>query len=408
MKVTYKLLKEMVREQMLGSRSFLLESPEAETLEEMASILQNKHPFKAMFMFGPAGSGKGYVLKNILKTPGDFKTSNPDDDIEEVFPKFGISMKFANAAEGGDADLEAFQQNRRKALQQASRSKTEDLISIANPIIFDTTGEDVEKMSERIRSLVKYGYDVAVMMINVPTEASVERDTGRKRTVGPTRTTGISQAYQRAVVQQRGYYESLKDIPHVTMLADDIYNNIFNLDTGELLTVPTEVTPEMLPDELNPEKNPEAFPAEKAKAAEAQARLQKWVETPVQNPGGQKLLKGMKALVRASDGRKGQNVDDLINAMAVDDFKSDQDIVDAANHLSALGGGEEARKGAIRSKKDVKGTFRGMTDKSGKAWSPGDLGATGRIKSRETPVPYRENLKKQLAEMIRDIIQSSK
>ena len=378
MKITYKALKEMVESQMLGSRTFLLESPEAEVLDEV-SILKNKHPFKAMFMFGPAGSGKGYVLRNILKTPGDFKTSNPDDRIEEVFPAFGISMKFANSAEGGDPELEKLQQKSRVILQQASRAHTANLISIANPLIFDTTGENVEKLSRRIKALVKLGYDVAVMMINVPTEASVERDAQRDRTVGKVRTTGISQAYQRAVVQQRGYYESLKDIPHVTMLADDIYNNIFNLDTGELLTKPTTVTPEMLPDELNPEKNPEAFATEKEKAQKAAARLKQWVGTPVENPGGQKLLKGMKALVKASGGVLGQNINDLVIAMAKDSLKDDQEIVDAANHLSELGGGEKAISGAIRGRKKTDGSIRQAVKKD-------------------------SNIEEPLAEMIRDIM----
>ena len=65
----------------------LLESPE---LLDEASILKNKHPFKAMFMFGPAGSGKSYLLKNVFNMPGDFVTRNPDEAIEAQFPRFGI------------------------------------------------------------------------------------------------------------------------------------------------------------------------------------------------------------------------------------------------------------------------------------------------------------------------------
>jgi len=381
MKVTYEILKEMVMSQMPSSRSFLLESPVPEILDEV-SILKNKHPFKAIFMFGPAGSGKGYILKNILKTPGDFKVSNPDERIEEVFPAFGISMKFANSAEGGDPELEKLQQKSRVILQQASRAHTANLISIANPLIFDTTGEDVEKMSKRIKSLVKLGYDVAVMMINVPTQASVERDTQRKRTVGKVRTTGISQTYQKNVVQQRGYYDALGKIPHVTMLADDVYNNIFNLSSGELLTKPTRITPEMLPDDLNPEKNPEAFQTEKTKIEKAVARLGQWLETPVENPGGEKLLRGMKALIKTSGGVLGQNINDLVIAMAKDSLKGDQSIVDAANHLSALGGGEQAVSGAIRGKKKADGSIRQAVKKD-------------------------PDVMESLAEVIRDIMRSS-
>ena len=82
--------------------SSLLEAPEM--LDEK-SILKNKYPFKAIYIFGPAGSGKSYISSNLLGIPKDFVVSNPDERIEEVFPAFGISMKFANSETGGDADL---------------------------------------------------------------------------------------------------------------------------------------------------------------------------------------------------------------------------------------------------------------------------------------------------------------
>ena len=83
-KLTLDEIKEIVADA-LSDYYPLLESPEF--LEE-ASILKNKYPFKAFFMFGPAGSGKGYLLKNLLKMPKEFKTRNPDEQIEEQFPNF--------------------------------------------------------------------------------------------------------------------------------------------------------------------------------------------------------------------------------------------------------------------------------------------------------------------------------
>ena len=73
------------------------------------------------------------------------------------------------------------------------------MLAIANPIVFDTTGENVKKMTSRIKALGKAGYDVAVFMVNVPTDVSVSRDQKRKRTVGAP-TKSISSQYQREVV----------------------------------------------------------------------------------------------------------------------------------------------------------------------------------------------------------------
>jgi len=140
-----------------------------------------------------------------------------------------------------------------------------------------------------------------------------------------------------------------------------VYNNIFDLNTGELLTKPTKIAPEMLPDELNPEKNPEAFANEKAKMEQAISRLQQWVSTPVENPAGQVVLKGMRMLVKKSGGKLGQNLNDLVVATANKEFQ-DSEIVAAAEHLSLLGGGEKAVSGTIRGQKPSSAdTIRGMT-----------------------------------------------
>ena len=358
MQITRENLKKMIMESMKATKhSSLLEAPEM--LDEK-SILKNKYPFKAIYIFGPAGSGKSYISSNLLGIPKDFVVSNPDERIEEVFPAFGISMKFANSETGGDADLEALQQKSRVILQNASRAHTANLIGIANPIIFDTTGEEVPKMVKRIEGLTKLGYDVAVFMVNVPTQASVDRDARRQRTVGTNRTSAISVQYQKEVVQGQGYLKALASNKNVTVLSD-VYNNIFDLNTGELLTKPTKIAPEMLPDELNPEKNPEAFANEKAKMEQAISRLQQWVSTPVENPAGQVVLKGMRMLVKKSGGKLGQNLNDFVVATANKEFQ-DSEIVAAAEHLSLLGGGEKAVSGTIRGQKPSSAdTIRGMT-----------------------------------------------
>ena len=133
--------------------------------------MKNKYPFKALYIFGPAGSGKSFMSKQ-LGIPSDFYVSNPDERIEDVFPTFGMSMKFAKFVKGQEKEASPIakaQQTAREVLQNAEQAQTANMLAIANPIVFDTTGEDVETISGRIESWLKVGYDVGIFQIFVPT-----------------------------------------------------------------------------------------------------------------------------------------------------------------------------------------------------------------------------------------------
>ena len=234
--------------------SFLLESPES--LEEVGASRNSKNGFKAVFLFGPAGSGKGFVSSKFLGIPQkeetgndeDFNTVNPDTMMEDIFPAFGITLKFANKEQGDDAGLEAFQQAVRNQIQQWSKNKTNMMLLGAQPLLFDTTGEKVKKMTGRIKALGRLGYTIGVAQIYVPESISVARDQDRERTVGKERTAAISQTYKDQVLDARGYFEALATEPNVHMFGDSVYTNVFQLDadTGTVGEPLEGVTPEML------------------------------------------------------------------------------------------------------------------------------------------------------------------
>ena len=150
------------------------------------------HPFKAFFIFGPAGSGKSFI-KSSLGLPASFISLNVDEVVEKVFPKFGLSLKFL------EGDIEK-KQEVRKLLQQAVSDKTKRKINQALPLLFDTTGENTSKMKRIIRSLIEIGYDVAIFQVNVPPDFSVEADKDRPRTIGEPLTRDISNMYQKNIV----------------------------------------------------------------------------------------------------------------------------------------------------------------------------------------------------------------
>lgn len=347
--------------------SALLESP---AFLKEASILKNKFPFKAIFVLGPAGAGKSFLSKQI-GIPKDFKVSNPDERIEQVFPAFGISMKFVGKRQaeedptGAKAKEMDVQQTARKIMSNATAGHTANLLMIANPLVFDTTGEDTAKILSRAENLMRLGYDVGIFQVNVPTEVSVDRDKKRKRTVGEP-TEIISKQYQQQVVQGQAYMKAASSLPNLTIFGGDIYPNLYDLRDGSLLP---GITQELV-DQIAP-----GFKPEDAKAILAQAKsdVQNFLTPEPANQTGQKILAGMKAMVKASGGKYGQNMNDLSFAgEVVKEFPKIKEIpaiMDAIKILEQLAGEDgtiqkamtTGSKNAIKNKKDVGGqTVRGM------------------------------------------------
>ena len=384
--------------------SMLLESP---SFLKEASILKNKFPFKAIFVLGPAGAGKSFLSKQI-GIPKDFKVSNPDERIEQVFPAFGVSMKFVGKKQADDDSTGAkakemdIQQTARKIMSNATAGHTANLLMIANPLVFDTTGEDTKKILSRAENLMRLGYDVGIFQVNVPTEVSVDRDKKRKRTVGEP-TAIISKEYQQQVVQGKAYMKAASSLPHLKVFGGDIYPNLYDLRDGSLLP---GITQELV-DKIAP-----GFKPEDAKNILAQARtdVQSFLTSEPANPTGQKILAGMKAMVKASGGKYGQNMNDLSFAGEVvkefPEIRENPAIMDAIKILEELAGEDgtiqramtTGSKNAIKGKKDVGDrTVRGMTGSD-----------VGNRKDIPAPDPTKEKFEERLTkEAIYKIVQQA-
>ena len=356
MKLDLNTLKNLIKEELELNKTPILEEPEP--LDEK-SIMKNQYPFKAIFIFGPAGAGKSFLSKQI-GIPKDFVVSNPDERIETVFPAFGLSMKFAEFGDEKTAasPIAKAQQTAREVLQNAEQGHTANMLSIANPIVFDTTGEDTAKMTKRIKALTKAGYDVAVFQVNVPTDVSVARDKKRKRTVGEP-TKFISKKYQDEVVRDKKYFEMLSALPHATILGGDIYANLFNLSTGEKLDGITDEHVAAMKTRSGESYTPEYAELVLSKARED---LKNWLTPEPGNPTGKTILRGMRALVKDSGGKLGQSMLHIGPAVQSGVTK-DKDVMAAAQVLAQLGGAESALAGTQRKKK-VAGKSFGVKDPS--------------------------------------------
>lgn len=402
MKLSLENLRSLVKEVYQNeSTSTLLEAPrvltEQERIDEAINAL--KHPFKAIFILGPAGAGKTFFSKQI-GVPKEFETSNPDEKIEKEFGKFGLSLKFATKEE----DLDTFekQQTFREKLQNATQSQTFNWLNQAKPIVFDTTGEDVMKMGVRMEELKAAGYDIGVIMINVPTDVSVETDKKRDRTVGKP-TKDISLQYQDEVKKDRGYFTLLTGktdgYEFMDVLGDDIYGNFFNLSNGELRTdIPLTQA------HVDASRNKDGVPYTPEYATQLLGKIKgdlKSLLGPSKNPKGAKLVEGMRALVKASGGYLGNRLSDFAIATVAEDkdYLSNPKILEAAQIVMDMGGAEGMFKNAQKKQK-VAGK------KLGKAVQ-GDDGKMRDPTARElgTPKQYNEEeLHEQVKEMVRNIL----
>lgn len=378
------LIKEAVEEQ---KKTMLLEEPQP--LEEIA-IRNNPNPFKAIFIFGPAGAGKSFI-SGKLGIPEEFVTSNPDEDIEAQFGNFGVGLKFADKT---DLDNWKQQQAFREKLQNASQAKTANWLNTATPVIFDTTGEDVMKMGVRAEELHDAGYDVAVFQINVPPEVSIQRDKDRARTVGaPTAT--ISKQYQDEVQKDRGYFQLFDGYRDIKILGGDIYSNIYDLRDDSLL-VPEELAKQMKTKDGKP------YTADYAKQVLAQATedLKNFLDPSTREPfnaNGKVLYKGMLALLDKSGDKLGNRLTDFVVAAHDPELMQDSDIVAAGEKIAELGGAREMFAKAQRSQK-VAGYKQGQArSQGGKLRDP----TAAELDTKRSKVPFAV-WKKMAIQSIRD------
>ena len=365
------LIKEAVEEQ---KKTMLLEEPQP--LEEIA-LRSNPHPFKAIFIFGPAGAGKSFI-SGKLGIPEEFVVSNPDEDIEAQFGNFGVGLKFADKS---DLDNWKQQQAFREKLQNASQAKTANWLNTATPVIFDTTGEDVMKMSVRAEELNEAGYDVAVFQINVPPEVSIQRDKDRARTVGaPTAT--ISKQYQDEVDQDRGYFQLFDGYRDIRILGGDIYANIYDLRDDSLL-VPKELADQMKTKDGKP-YTPEYAKQILAKAEKDLGNFLSEGGRAPRNDNGKILYKGMLALLDKSGDKLGNRLTDFIVATQDPELMQDPDIVAAGAKIAELGGARQMFAKAQRSAK-VAGYKQGQArSKDGKLADP----TAADLDAKRSKVPF--------------------
>jgi predicted kinase len=135
---------------------------------------------KAIFMAGPAGSGKSFISKQLV--PSNFQTINVDDTYEELLKSSGIGMKLANMSPDELKKSGELMGQARKVTD----TKFQDAVKDAKNLLIDSVGGSSKTLLKKKAELESLGYQTAMIMTYVSPITSLERNKTRDRSLLPS------------------------------------------------------------------------------------------------------------------------------------------------------------------------------------------------------------------------------
>jgi dephospho-CoA kinase len=135
---------------------------------------------KAIFMAGPAGSGKSTVSKQLI--PSNFITINVDDTYEELLKSSGIGMKLAQMSPDKLKKAGELMGQARKTTDVKFQNATKD----AKNLLIDSVGGSPKTLLKKKQELEDLGYDTLMLMTYVSPITSLERNMKRDRSLLPS------------------------------------------------------------------------------------------------------------------------------------------------------------------------------------------------------------------------------
>jgi predicted kinase len=134
---------------------------------------------KAIFLAGPAGSGKTFIIKQII--PSDLTVINVDDTYEELLQAAGLGTKISDFSQDQLSQAAKIMGQ----AQKATKEKYAQLSAAKNNIIIDGTGASSKPLLKKKSELEALGYDTMMLMIWVSPYTSLKRNASRDRALPP-------------------------------------------------------------------------------------------------------------------------------------------------------------------------------------------------------------------------------
>ena len=135
---------------------------------------------KAIFLAGPAGSGKSYISKQLI--PPSFNVINIDDSYEELLKASGIGM---SQKDFGPEELSQAAKLMGQA-QKITKEKYAELTKDLKDVVVDGTGGASKPLLKKKAELEALGYDTLMLALYVSPITSLERNLQRDRNLLPS------------------------------------------------------------------------------------------------------------------------------------------------------------------------------------------------------------------------------
>ena len=134
---------------------------------------------KAIFLGGPAGSGKSTISKKLL--PSSYNVINIDDTYESMLKNAGIGMDIKNFTPDQLSKASQMQSVARKVTDEKYQELTKNLQNV----IIDGTAASINPIRKKKEQLEALGYDTIMLMLYVSPTVSLERNQKRERSLLP-------------------------------------------------------------------------------------------------------------------------------------------------------------------------------------------------------------------------------
>ena len=135
---------------------------------------------KAIFLAGPAGSGKTYTLKQLLPVE-KYEVINVDDTYEELLKSSGLGT---NLKDFGPEELSQAAKLMGRA-QGVTKEKYAKALESLNNVIIDGTGAASKPLFKKKEELEALGYETMMLMLYVSPMTSLKRNAERERSLLP-------------------------------------------------------------------------------------------------------------------------------------------------------------------------------------------------------------------------------